>query len=445
MISIIAENHYRVPNFFGKIEQILLYFKDTIKKIFSNDDIFMLFVSNKRILLFLFKEKILEINLNLIKMIKDRDGYSIYFLPEIKNFLDGIKDLKKEEKELIRSLNELYKNLVTEDFEEKRNLGENDYYICKLIRTDSIEEFITEYNKRGFSLNGHITHSIFETHSTLLKSSISLIEYASFFGSVQIFRFLFKNNVELTNSLWFYGVHSDNSELISLLEENCPKPESFKSIWIESVKCHHIDVANYIQNNYLSEICYKFFKLFLSNNDINCNLQNCYINDNEVIENKTPLYIAVYEKKADVVAALLKFPSVDVDILSGVLDKGKYMSYKTPLFIASELGYDNIVRILLTHPEIDINEQSEINIINQRKDTEDTGSPEKKTALYIAVEKMNIKVVNELLRNKEIDVNLLNDIYKDGKYLNYDTDRDRYVSYNVDKFKKNCIAQGSSK
>lgn len=82
-------------------------------------------------------------------------------------------------------------------------------------------------------------------------------DYTSFFGSIQI-----DKNVELTSSLWLYGIHSDNSEIISLLEEKCPKPKLFKDCLIEAVKCHHNNMANYLQNNYSSEICFIFFRFY---------------------------------------------------------------------------------------------------------------------------------------------------------------------------------------
>lgn len=49
----ISNNHYRSTNFFSKIEKIILFFKDEIKNNFTNRDIFDIFKSNKRILLFL--------------------------------------------------------------------------------------------------------------------------------------------------------------------------------------------------------------------------------------------------------------------------------------------------------------------------------------------------------------------------------------------------------
>ena len=67
----------------------------------------------------------------------------------------------------------------------------------------------------------------------------------------------------LTSSLWIFAIHSQNPELINKLEENHIEPKIRKNRWFssevvsyiecykESIKCHHNDIANYIQNNFL--------------------------------------------------------------------------------------------------------------------------------------------------------------------------------------------------
>ena len=61
------------------------------------------------------------------------------------------------------------------------------------------------------------------------------------------------NNVELTPSLWLYAIHSNNPDLIHLLEEYHvePKNKSFEECLKEAIKCHHNDFARYIQDNLL--------------------------------------------------------------------------------------------------------------------------------------------------------------------------------------------------
>ena len=74
------------------------------------------------------------------------------------------------------------------------------------------------------------------------------------------------NNAELTPSLWLYSIHSKNAELIHLLESNKIKPpslmtnknfnikdESYIRCLIESIKCHHNDFSEYIENNFIQE------------------------------------------------------------------------------------------------------------------------------------------------------------------------------------------------
>ena len=119
-----------------------------------------------------------------------------------------------------------------------------------------IEEFIIYVNKNDYPLNSYIKKSIFETNDFLIKhNETRLIEYTAFFGSTQIFKYLYKNGVELTSSLWLYGIHSDNAEMIHLLEENEVEPpnQSYEECIKESIKCHHNDIFNYLQSNHLNE------------------------------------------------------------------------------------------------------------------------------------------------------------------------------------------------
>ena len=105
--------------------------------------------------------------------------------------------------------------------------------------------------------------SIFETNPFLIKRKASLIEYAAFFGSIQIFKYLQLNNVELTPSLWLYAIHCNNPEIIHLLEENhvIPEDKSYFECYKESIKCHHNNIANYIKDNLIDEKLY-YYKLF---------------------------------------------------------------------------------------------------------------------------------------------------------------------------------------
>ena len=248
LITSISNNHHRQTCFFTKIEQILLHFRNDIFQYFTNYEIFNIFKSNKRILLFLIEEKIIEIDKSISYSIAFKFwylNYYFYFFPEIKNF---IEDQKREEIE-----NEMNKLNLTdiEIFNKKRKDGENDNYICHLIRNDLLEEFIVFVNQSDPSiLKMKIQPSLFETNSFLLSNEPNLIEYSAFFGSIQIFKYLMLNGFEINERLWLYSIHGRNTEIIHLLEEEVLKIENYNILFDEAIKCHHNEIADYIENNY---------------------------------------------------------------------------------------------------------------------------------------------------------------------------------------------------
>lgn len=67
LITKIANNHHRYPNLYNKIDQFLLHFKKNIIDNYSNNEIFNICKCNKRILLFMIENKIINLNETLIK------------------------------------------------------------------------------------------------------------------------------------------------------------------------------------------------------------------------------------------------------------------------------------------------------------------------------------------------------------------------------------------
>ncbi|KAK8845722.1 hypothetical protein M9Y10_020640 [Tritrichomonas musculus] len=246
----ISDNHYRPPNFFTKLEKIFLLLKDDINKKDYSKKIFITFRCNMRTLLSLIKENIIEMtSLDFF----DWDKNMIqYFLPEVKEFVEKSKNShspfsKEEEEKLLQQISvDLPAN-----FYENRNNGQNDSYICTLIRNDLIDDFITYMHKTNTSVDSKITSSDFETNSFLKENKPSLIEYSAFFGSIQIFQYLRINNATMDPDLWLYAIHGRNAEIIHLLEEF--HVFHSKSCLKESIKCHHNEIARYLKDNLQNE------------------------------------------------------------------------------------------------------------------------------------------------------------------------------------------------
>ncbi|KAK8884315.1 hypothetical protein M9Y10_043423 [Tritrichomonas musculus] len=252
----ISNNHYRNHNFFQKIFQILVILKNDIINFFSNDEIFNIFKDNKRILLFLIEEKIITITKSIsLKMIENEyylKKYPHYFFQEIKTFINNDKIINKIKEELPEDYETQYENL--------RSIGENENYICQLIRNDDVVQFIKYINQNNYSLNSQINNSIFETNSFLSDKKPTFIEYSAFYGSIQIYKFLIMNQVQMTDSLCFYAIHGLNPELFHMIEENNEIKISYEKCLMESIMCHHNDFAKYFIDNFIQDINEKIFK-----------------------------------------------------------------------------------------------------------------------------------------------------------------------------------------
>ena len=161
-LSKLSNNHQRTVNFFSKIDRILESLKDDLQKSFSNSELFHIFSSSKLILLFLIEMKILTIESKYLKA-----KYPQYFQPEIRPFINKHLYAKYEIEKEIPSY-----------FYERRRNGENDNFICELIRKDSIDDFIVYMNQNNYEFNSIIKPSIYETNNFLVKKENTSFKYS---------------------------------------------------------------------------------------------------------------------------------------------------------------------------------------------------------------------------------------------------------------------------
>ena len=321
LISSISKNYHRNSFFIDKIEQILRNLEKDIKQNLTKSKIFKIFKGNKRILLFLFEEKFLIMDRYIIQILNTekylKSNYPEYFAPEIKPFIS-------EKWFPTNNLLERISFEIPDNFNELRKEGENDNYICELIRKDSIDEFVQYVNKKNYSIGSTIESSIFETNSFLIKKQIesnesqnklTLIKYALFFGSFQIFKYLQLNGVEFTPELFKYAIHGKNAEIIHILEENQKNNQNEINEYLEeSIKCHHNDITNYLLDKYF-RIEEKDSNRFLIQNIKYYNfqfIQNEKINENSILyicqyNYYSLLNILLNEKKIDVNKIILEY------------------------------------------------------------------------------------------------------------------------------------------
>ena len=260
LINHIGNNHHRVLNFISKIERVLKEFKQELQKSFSNSEIFDIFKDNKRILLFLLEEKMMIIDEYIFSIITSdfyvKKNYCEYFQPEIKPFVTqeniekySCKNKSLKDDKFIERMNKE----IEANFYEKRRKGENDDYLCELIRFDEIQEFVRFVEQTNLPLEDKIKKSIFETNQFFVdKSNVTMLEYASFFGSIKIIQYLIRKTKIVNSKIWIYSIHANNVKMIHLLEDYQIELD-LQEILRESIECYHNNISNYIINNLIKE------------------------------------------------------------------------------------------------------------------------------------------------------------------------------------------------
>ena len=267
-------------------------------------------------------------------------SYYEYFWPE----MDGFH---------IEDSSEFKPYLIT--FLEKRKIGENDEYICQLIRKDSINEFIDFVNTNNIQIQKYIIEpSVFETNLLLIRNKPNLAEYAAFFGSIQIFKYLLLNQVKLTPSSWIYAIHSRNPEIIHLLEENNIEPhdKNYNGCLKESIKCHHNEIADYFINNFIDEKYLIFSKKEFGNNifDDCFHYQNLYFLQDNIYQ-RFLFYYACKYNYFDIIKHFMKRLTSDINV--NLYANPMLFSEKlTPLRLAVIENSNEVVDLLITHPDI---------------------------------------------------------------------------------------------
>ena len=328
LLLILAKYHYRGSNFLYKLEKILKYMKNEIKQTFSNSQIFEFFQSHKLILLFLLEENILTFDETIIRTISNDENFDYkFFFKEINSFY------MKTKGQIIIEMEE------PENFEEYRKKGENQEYVCELIRKDLIEEFIIYVNKTNLSSNSFIEISIYETNPLLLKIEPTIIEYCAFYGSIKVFKYLFQNGAKITPDLWIYAIHGNNPELISFLEDNKikPKDDSYEKCLKESIKCHHNDMADYLKNNYINDNDDKNMSYYNVYSYAFCYHNYAYFPEN-LIDHKFVFFYACQYDYINIVDYLMKTKNININ---------EMVILKCFFFLSNEISYKkNLIEFL---------------------------------------------------------------------------------------------------
>ena len=225
-------------------------------------------------------------------------------------------------------------------------VGENENEICKLIQKDDVENFIIYMNKNSISFDASIKQSIYETNPFLFDfdddiswKRLTLIIYAAFYASIQIFQYLISNGAELGRKICNSAIHGKNAEIFHILEEKNALSDEFitEDCLTEAIKCHHNEFAKYIINNYISK-----------DNDYTEKGLKFYNFEFVNAIDKSLLFILSEYDYFILFDMLLNDKSID-------LSENKYCLLNKSLYFASKNNNIEIVKLLLASPNINVN------------------------------------------------------------------------------------------
>lgn len=410
---------------------------ESIKSFFKPSEICSLFDHN-RILLLFYDAKFLPVHLIISKVYYIHDTRFIYFNQE----------LKRDESLRYEKIYKSYENLDGYDddelFDKNRRIGFCNHELCSIIRDDNLEQFqsILSNSNEEILRNPIPAFSIvYEKNQYLFgRRSITFLNYAAYYGSIQIFKFLWSHpnsnksidgieyaiaggNVEIFHIYEEYSKECEESNEISVDddEEERKRKKDLKKLYLKkllraSLFFHRNEIAEYIINNEIQDIDFEIdlqFDLELDPKDKElfenqknflfysfCNyhyaLKNYNIRflmdhiDDESIFDKYYLKYVNFEDKYHLDLRKHALQTEDFDQL--LTKKFSFDKNRTPLFNACYFGHPDIVELLLNALKVDGN-VTEIN--------EDFIPP-----FQISVKRQKNEIITLFLNNNDPNFNM---------------------------------------
>ncbi|KAK8883572.1 hypothetical protein M9Y10_042666 [Tritrichomonas musculus] len=247
MIQIgIAIRPHSYELYFNLLESISSH----IKSHFSEQELISIFPKRPSILK-LYEKGLISIN-TIYEQCRIHKYYINYFAPEMKEFYSDFFEANIDQ--------ELRGSLNFEDMKKYRKRGQNPAPIAEIIRNDDIELFQNFISKTNTKFDSILIPSEYE-QCRFIMQNMNYADYAAFYGSINIFKYLLLNECTLTYKTAQFAVAGGNYEIIHLLEE---KKVSFRSCLEVCIQFHQNDIFEYLIENHSNKFKMDFKMFFVS-------------------------------------------------------------------------------------------------------------------------------------------------------------------------------------
>ncbi|OHS99867.1 hypothetical protein TRFO_08164 [Tritrichomonas foetus] len=411
--------------------QVLLSISDYIARFYTSDDLLLFFSKIFCVIAFLFENGLIS-----IQSIQKKSRYNIQlfkmFYSEIQNndakFFNEILFEYPHLKEYLNSIDETLHKMY-------RIAGMNEDEVASVIRKDDLETFMTMINEQKINFYYEIPHSQYD-HVKFINSSHkrpSVLEYSAFFGSVNIFKYIYSHNISLSDTLPRFAVAGANSEIIHLCIE---KGQNFsKNCMNVAIQFHRYQVCEFLNMTIRQPFRVKHFMRTLKFYNIHIFLKilPLFIDQPNITDkfgDWTLLHCACNNGNLDMVQFILSLDGIDKNkvvhpeksddnsyhMLSGInimhssaregqLNILKYLADienmpvnsrdnydNLPVHFAASSGHPHLIRYFIDDRGVDINSKNMFGW----------------TPLYVAVKNRRNEVISTLLKYDGLDINAKN-------------------------------------
>ena len=216
----------------------------TALKLFSSRELHQIFTSLP-LLLVLYKNGFIDIETIVERSVANFNEF-MYFIYEIKDAdRPHYRNIvpKLDNRVQIRQ-----KLMVKEQHDELREIATNPSPLAEMVRNDDIDSFQLLVSQTNLSLASRIPYSFYAfcDNLNIYSNAPFLIEYAAFFGSIKIFKFLHMNKARYSENIMLYAIAGGNYDIIHLLEPSIAFNEDCLDI---ALKFHRNDIFRYIIEN----------------------------------------------------------------------------------------------------------------------------------------------------------------------------------------------------
>ncbi|KAH0794458.1 cask-interacting protein (caskin) 1,2 [Histomonas meleagridis] len=278
----------------------------------------------------------------------------IWFGPELKLKFDDRNDDETAKEIYNKDINSYIKLI---------NNGYNPNVYATAIRNDDIDELQSLCSATDFDFNMTIKPSPFERTTFLNFEEITLLQIATFYGSIKCFRFLILNGCSTDNCPMFSGCNSNNnnSEIIRLLyQEN----NNFEAALISSTLYHNNEIYEWFASitgniniykniQYTKYLRYNYrYRLPDSSNLLEATVQSCNLTRflqiyQYGIDIKTAMHIVSIMAKNGLIHFLELFATIKGNDLCYKAGRNRY-SNENPLETAVKGNWEDCVLFLLS-------------------------------------------------------------------------------------------------